>query len=72
MQMQNGARRSDNIFEAVSVITGQPLASAAAAKLLAMRSLEIDVPLLLRAGATSLRTGLRKDISSISKKCTLY
>lgn len=70
--MQNGARRSDNIFEAVSVITGQPLASAAATELLAMRSLEIDVPLLLRAGATSLRTGLRKDISSISKKCTLY
>lgn len=70
--MQNGARGSDNIFEAVSVITGQPLASAAATELLAMRSLEIDVPLLLRAGATSLRTGLRKDISSISKKCTLY
>lgn len=59
--MQNGARRSDNVFEAVSVITGQPLASAAATEFLAMRSLEINVPFLLRAGATSLRTGLALD-----------
>lgn len=51
---QQRARRSDNVFEAVSVITGQPLAFAAATKFLAMRSLEINVSLLLRAGTTSL------------------
>lgn len=51
---QKKAHRSDNVLEAVSVITGQPLAFAAATKFLAMRSFEINVSLLLRAGTTSL------------------
>lgn len=51
---QKRARRSDNVFEAVSVVTGQPLAFAAATEFLAMRSLEVNVSFLLRAGTTGL------------------
>lgn len=51
---QKRAHGSDDVFEAVGVITGQPLAFAAATKFLAMRSLEINVSFLLRAGTTSL------------------
>lgn len=46
--------RLDNIFEAVSVVTGQSFAFAAAAQLLTVRPLEVNVPFLLRAGATGL------------------
>lgn len=57
---QKRAHGSDNIFEAVSAITGQPFAFAAATELLAMRSLEINMSLPLRARATSLGTDLKK------------
>lgn len=53
-QNRRRAHRSDNVFEAVSAITGQPLAFAAATEFLAMRSPEINVSFLLRAGTTSL------------------
>lgn len=54
------AHKSDNVLEAVGVITRQPLAFAAATEFLAMRSCEINVPFLLRAGAASLEAGLKK------------
>lgn len=54
------AHKSDNVLEAVGVITGQPLAFAAATEFLAMRSCEINVPFLLRTGAASLEAGLKK------------
>lgn len=57
---QKRAHGSDNVFEAVSAITGQPFASAAATEFLAMRSLEINMSLLLRARTTSLGTDLKK------------
>lgn len=54
------AGKSDNVLEAVGVITGQPLAFATATEFLAMRSREINVPFLLRAGAASFEAGLKK------------
>lgn len=51
-------RSSDDVFEAVGGIAGQRHASAAAAQVLAVRPLHVDVPLLLLADAASLRTTL--------------
>lgn len=65
---QKGAHGSDNVFEAVSAITGQPFASAAATEFLAMRSLQINMSLPLRARTTSLGTDLKKQIHVISSR----
>lgn len=50
---------SDYVFEAVGGITGQRHAFAATAQVLAVRSLHVNVPLLLLAAAASLRATLR-------------
>lgn len=67
---QKRAHGSDNVFEAVSAITGQPFASAAATEFLTMRPLEINMSLPLRARATGLGTDLKKQrhVSSRSKR----
>lgn len=53
------ARSSDDVFEAVGGVAGQPHPFAAAAQVLAVRPLHVDVPLLLLADATSLRAALQ-------------
>lgn len=67
---QKRAHGSDNVFEAVSAITGQPFASAAATEFLAMRSLQINMSLPLRARTAGLGTDLKKQshVSSSSNK----
>lgn len=49
---------SDNVFEAVGGVTGQPHALAATAQILAVRPLHVDVPLLPLAVAAGLRAAL--------------
>ena len=48
--------KSNDVFEAVRIVTREPFALAAATQLLTMRPLEVDVPFLLGAGTTRLGT----------------
>lgn len=50
---------SDNVFEAVGGVAGQPHALAATAQVLTVRPLHVNVPLLLLTAAAGLRTTLR-------------
>lgn len=52
---------SDDVFEAVGGVTRQPHALAAAAEVLAVRPLHVDVPLLLLTAAARLRAALRRE-----------
>lgn len=56
--LEASSHSSDDVFEAVGGVAGQRHASAAAAQVLAVRPLHVDVPLLLLAAAASLRTTL--------------
>lgn len=51
---------SDDVFEAVGGVAGQPHALAATTQVLAVRPLHVDVPLLLLAAAAGLRAALRQ------------
>lgn len=45
-QYKRLVRQSDNVFEAISGVAGQPLALAAATQVLAVRTTNVNVPLL--------------------------
>lgn len=61
---------SDNVFEAVGGVTGQPHALAATTQILAVRPLHVNVPLLLFAAAAGLRAAL-KQIGGDSESVTI-
>lgn len=51
-------QRSDDVFEAVGGVAGQPHTLTATAQVLTVRPLHVDVSLLLLTAAASLRTSL--------------
>lgn len=51
---------SDDVFEAVGGVAGQPHALAATTQVLAVRPLHVNVPLLLLTAAAGLRAALRQ------------
>lgn len=57
---RGGGGCSDDVFEAVGGVAGQPHALAATTQVLAVRPLHVDVPLLLLAAAAGLRAALRQ------------
>lgn len=59
-QSKNMLDNSDDVFEAVGGITGQPRAFAAATQVLTVRPLHVDVSLLLLTAAASLRATLKQ------------
>ena len=55
-----GGLSSDDVFEAVGGVAGQPHALAATTQVLSVRPLHVDVPLLPLAAAAGLRAALRQ------------
>ena len=50
---------SDDVFEAIGSVTGQPHSFTAATQVLAVRPLHVNVPLLLLTAAASLGATLK-------------
>lgn len=65
-------RRSDDVFKAVGGVAGQPHAFTAAAQVLTVGPLHVDVPLLLLADAASLRATLQNTKDPIRRKPSSY